>query len=133
MNEYLHVAVGVILNESGDVLVSKRSKKSHMGGFWEFPGGKVEPGESVSDALIRELNEELGISIQPHDTFPLIKIKHQYPEKTVLLDVWTVAGFEGNPSGQEGQALKWQKLEDLDFKVFPPANKRIISLLQIPR
>ena len=131
MAKPLHVAVGVILNEAGEVLVSQRSQNSHMGGFWEFPGGKVETGESVNDALARELQEEVGILIDRGLVFPLTVIEHQYPTKSVSLDVWTVLGFEGAPAGQEGQALRWLKLADLESTEFPPANKRIIELLQI--
>ncbi|CAG0995784.1 partial ADP-ribose pyrophosphatase, partial [Gammaproteobacteria bacterium] len=78
----LHVAVGVIRNGSGEVLVARRHERLHQGGLWEFPGGKVEPGETVEDALRRELREELSIGVE--SARPLIKIAHDYGDKRVL-------------------------------------------------
>ena len=102
-SEWLHVAVGVIKDYEGNVLISLRHDSAHQGGLWEFPGGKVENGESVEQALKRELKEELDISVQKLD--PLIKIKHQYTDLNVLLDVWTVRLFSGVPMGHEGQEV----------------------------
>ena len=126
----LHVAVGVIRDERGHVLISRRHQSAHQGGLWEFPGGKLENGESVECALARELKEELDISID--DIHPLIKIKHQYSDLTVLLDVWTVVRFTGEAKGNEGQTVRWvsaDKLQDYDF---PEANKPIITAAKLP-
>ncbi|HIF54036.1 MAG TPA: NUDIX domain-containing protein, partial [Methylococcaceae bacterium] len=84
----LHVAVGVVKNATGHILIALRHDTAHQGGLWEFPGGKVEAGESVEQALSRELKEELNISVQK--MMPLIKVRHQYSDLKVLLDVWTV-------------------------------------------
>ena len=100
-----HVVAAVIVNGSQEVLLAKRPLDRHQGGLWEFPGGKVERGEDVRAALMRELNEELGIIIQ--DARPLIKIRHAYPDKAVLLDVWRVTAFAGEPHGREGQPIEW--------------------------
>jgi 8-oxo-dGTP diphosphatase len=126
----LHVAVGVILNEHDQVLISKRHEHSHMGGLWEFPGGKVEAEESVEDALRRELLEELGI--EPEQLSPLLRVHHHYSDKFVLLDVWEVIGFRGKPEGREGQSIRWQALTSLDPAWFPEANHAIIRKLQLP-
>lgn len=126
----IEVAVGVILDAEGRVLVSRRHDQAHQGGKWEFPGGKREPSESITDALSRELKEELGISVQ--DCEPLIRIRHDYPEKTVLLDVWLVTRFEGVPHGREGQPVLWRPVVELAPDDFPPANRAIIQALQLP-
>lgn len=126
----LHVAVGVIWDGSGNVLISRRHQSAHQGGLWEFPGGKVEVGESVETALARELKEELDISIGKIQ--PLIKIKHQYTDLTVLLDVWSVLDFTGEPKGCEGQAVQWVASEGLHDYEFPEANKAIITAARLP-
>ncbi|PCH59375.1 MAG: hypothetical protein COC19_07140 [SAR86 cluster bacterium] len=126
----VHVAVGVILNSQGQVLLSIRHAHSHQGGLWEFPGGKVESGESVKAALKRELSEELGISISTYH--PLTKIQHHYKDKSVLLDVWVVNGFRGEAQGKEGQHIQWCNIDALLSKDFPAANLHIIKLLQLP-
>lgn len=126
----VHVAVGVLLNEDDEVLVALRSAELHQGGLWEFPGGKVEPGESVESALAREFEEELGINISACS--PMTQIRHDYVDKSVLLDVWRVREFEGSPEGREGQPIEWRAISDLKAKDFPQANERIIRVLRLP-
>jgi 8-oxo-dGTP diphosphatase len=101
----VHVAAAVIRDGSGQILIARRADSQHQGGLWEFPGGKVEADESVETALARELHEELGIVVGA--ARPLIKIRHDYPDKQVLLDVWEVSAFTGEPHGAEGQPLAW--------------------------
>ncbi len=125
-SQQLIVAVGVICRND-EVLLALRPKHVHKGGLWEFPGGKVDSGETVEQALIRELNEELGVT--PTAFTPLIKISHDYPEKTVVLDVWRIEQFDGVASGVEGQQIRWVKLTDLDNYQFPEANQSIIDCL----
>ncbi len=127
---YLHVAVGVIKNDQGHVLISLRHNSAHQGGLWEFPGGKVESGESTEQALKRELKEELGISA--HILSPLIKTRHQYSDLNVLLDVWTVSRFSGSPTGLEGQRINWVCTEQLTDYNFPAANLPIITAARLP-
>tara|TARA_R110002072_G_scaffold11196_2_gene50946 strand:- start:107551 stop:108543 length:993 start_codon:yes stop_codon:yes gene_type:complete len=129
-NKRVHVAVGVIINPRGEVLIAKRASKQHLGGLWEFPGGKLEADEDVRQALARELHEELGI-IVTHQT-PLCIIRHNYPDKAVLLDVWTVHGFTGQPHGREGQPLRWVKPGELAYNDFPEANRAIIRAIRLP-
>jgi 8-oxo-dGTP diphosphatase len=126
----LNVAVGVILNNHGDVLISQRAKNAEQGGLWEFPGGKLEIGENTYQALKRELLEELGIRIK--STRPLIKVNHQYSDFNVSLDVLTVELYEGEANGLEGQPIKWVQIEELKNYSFPAANSPIITALQLP-
>lgn len=126
----IHVAVAVIKNPRQEVLVALRRPDSHQGGLWEFPGGKVEEGESVFTALQREIQEELDLSINA--AFPLIKISHDYGDKRVLLDVWQVTEFGGTAIGREGQQIQWLPPVDMQEQDFPAANRRIIDLLKLP-
>ncbi|MGL5287578.1 8-oxo-dGTPase [Aeromonas sp. RU39B] len=122
------VAVGVIENERGEILLAKRSADRHQGDRWEFPGGKVESGEDLLMALDRELWEEIGIRVL--DCAPFMELCHDYPEKSVLLDIWKVTRFEGEPYGKEGQECRWVPLLRLHEYQFPDANSPIVQRLQ---
>ncbi|MDC9725382.1 MAG: 8-oxo-dGTP diphosphatase MutT [Gammaproteobacteria bacterium] len=124
----VHVAVAVIVNAEKQVLLALRHAHQHQGSLWEFPGGKVEAGESVFDALVRETKEELAVTILAAK--PLTKIAHDYSDKSVLLDVWTVDEFVGTPHGCEGQSLRWCNIADLIDDDFPAANAEIIKALR---
>ena len=124
----VHVAVGVILNENKRILISKRAASAHQGGLWEFPGGKIEVGESLEQALARELGEELGIT--PVKTTSLLKVRHDYGDKLVLLDVCVVWHFTGEAIGLEGQALEWIAVDCLEKYQFPAANKPIVEAVK---
>ena len=126
----LHVAVGVIRNAHGEVLIARRHEHLHQGGLWEFPGGKIEPEETVEQALRRELFEELSISAEA--TTPLIKIHHDYGDKQVLLDVRRVDAYTGSPHGRENQAIRWVSTDDLHQFDFPSANRPIITAASLP-
>jgi len=128
--EYVHVAAAVICNDQGQVLIAKRPLDKHQGGLWEFPGGKVEADEDVLAALKRELHEELGIDVE--QARPLIRVYHQYSDKSVLLDVWRVDGFSGEAHGREGQPVEWCAAEALSEREFPEANLPIIAAAQLP-
>jgi 8-oxo-dGTP diphosphatase len=129
-NIVLHVAVAAIVNSQDQVLLSLRPDHVHQGGLWEFPGGKVEPNESVRQALEREIHEELGIHIGI--SRPLIRIHHRYPDREVLLDVWRIDAFGGEVAGREGQAVEWVPIRELGTRAFPAANRPIIHALQLP-
>ena len=118
------VAAGVI-ERDGQVLVTQRAAKAHQGGLWEFPGGKLESGESAEQALIRELAEELNIQVTQQA--PLIEISHDYGDKQVRLFVSVVRAFEGEPQGLEGQPMQWIAAADLNTLNFPAANLPIIQ------
>ncbi len=126
----LHVAVGVIKNTNGQILISLRKPSLHQGGLWEFPGGKLESGETAQQALIRELNEELAITVLA--STPLMTLKHRYPELTVQLHVFLVDQFSGLAKGNEGQAIKWVAAAKLTNYQFPAANQAIIMAAQLP-
>lgn len=129
-NAYVHVAVGAVVNEQGQVLITQRPDHVHQGGLWEFPGGKLEPGETVEMALKRELREELDINITAFR--PLIRIYYRYADKPVLLDVWRVEGYRGVPRGVESQPLRWVAPSALVPADFPVADTPIINALRLP-
>lgn len=126
----LHVVAAAILDGQGRVLLAQRPRHKHQGGLWEFPGGKVEPGEAPAAALARELSEELGIT--PSHARPFLTIPYDYPDKSVLLDVWQVTAWDGAPHGREGQPVVWAALDQLAEYAFPAANRPIVTALQLP-
>lgn len=123
----VHVAVGVVEDSNGRLLIARRADSAHQGGLWEFPGGKVEAKETVRQALARELKEELGICVERAQ--PLLQISHDYADKTVLLDVFFVDQFSGQASGLEQQPVVWILRSQLGDYAFPQANKAIVKLL----
>lgn len=125
-SKVVHVAVGVIVRQQ-QVLLALRSNKQHQGGKWEFPGGKVEVGETVEQALQRELLEEVAITVT--ETSAFMQLEYAYPEKTVLLDIYLVSSFTGEPHGREGQPLQWVDIADLGSIEFPDANQPIVQRL----
>ncbi len=126
----IHVAVGVIrAPDRQQILISRRAARAHQGGLWEFPGGKVEPGETVVQALRRELYEELDLRL--HEANPLCCIEHDYGDRRVRLDVWTVDDWSGTPTGMENQPLRWVEAARLDPGDFPVANRPIIRCLRL--
>ncbi|WP_455199222.1 Nudix family hydrolase [Kaarinaea lacus] len=126
----IHVAAAAIFDEQGRVLITRRPDHVHQGGLWEFPGGKVEKDETVVDALQRELHEELGITIGR--VRPLIRVAHDYDDKSVLLDVYRVDRFDDEAQGREGQPLEWVDPVSLNQFSFPGANLPIIRAVQLP-
>ena len=130
MAKLIHVAVGVIIGPDKKILIAKRPQTAHQGGLWEFPGGKVDAGENVHQALVRELREELSINVTESE--PLIQIRHHYPDKSVLLDVYKVTRFDGQPCGAEGQPICWVATDELNNFEFPAANKPIINAIALP-
>ena len=128
MVDSIHVAVGVIVNDRDEVLVAYRSESKDQGGLWEFPGGKKEKDETIESALEREFLEEIGIQLESYS--PMLKIKHDYKEYSVILDVWMITEYSKIPVGAEGQTVEWRKVQSLNFKDFPEANKKIIRLLK---
>ena len=124
----VHVVVGVLFNREGQVLVALRPDSAeHLAGYWEFPGGKKEHNESPLAALMRELHEELGITVLQAE--PLLLVEHDYPQKKVVLDVYAVTDYHGHAHGAEGQQTRWLPLSALSVLRFPEANEAIIRFL----
>lgn len=123
----VHVAVGVIENADGAVYISRRLDHLHQGGKWEFPGGKVEAGETVYNALCRELLEECTITVQ--QAVPFTVVAHNYGDKQVVLDVWRVTAFSGDIGQAEGQLWRWVAPHELVAYAFPEANQAIVAML----
>lgn len=128
----IHVAVAVIVRD-GRVLIARRPDHVHQGGLLEFPGGKVEPGESVQAALVREIAEETSLRVPEASLEPVIGIRHDYGDKRVFLDVWETKAAEGKAVGCEGQPVEWRTPEQLREEEFPAANRPIIRALRLPR
>ena len=133
--DVLHIAVGVIRNNKNQVLLSRRPADVYQADLWEFPGGKLKSGETVRQALSRELNEELALTVK--SAKPLIKIYHDYEEHSVLLDVWQINSWDMSSAddrgqqGQEGQKIEWVDISSLGARDFPEANRAIIKSVQL--
>jgi 8-oxo-dGTP diphosphatase len=125
MLKRVHVAVGIIINPAGEILLAKRHDHLHQGGKWEFPGGKVESDETVTQALIRELKEEVSLLVSTSS--PFMTISHDYPDKQVLLDIHLVKDFSGLAEGAEGQQIAWVSQAQLKDYEFPEANLPILE------
>jgi len=128
--DVMHVMAGVMRDPIGRVLLAKRPPGKHLAGLWEFPGGKLEPGESPLAALARECREELGIELQQAE--PLIRVPWQYGERTLLLDTWQIRQWRGTPQSLEGQALQWQQPARVDPAQLAPADRPILQALRLP-
>ena len=96
---------GALFDSQRRVLIAERPAGKHMAGRWEFPGGKVAPGETEAAALVRELREELGVSVT--ECQPFMRLSHEYDDRVVELSLWVVESFTGDPEGLDGQGLKW--------------------------
>jgi 8-oxo-dGTP diphosphatase len=127
----VEVVAGVITDARGRILLARRTRGRDLAGLWEFPGGKLEPGETPEAALIRELHEELGIRAEIGA--PLIAVPQQYPHKRLRLDVRHVASWRGGtPKGLDGQALAWVPPQKLASYAMPPADRPVVAALLQP-
>ncbi|MGH8126805.1 MAG: Nudix family hydrolase [Gammaproteobacteria bacterium] len=126
------MAVGVLQRADGTVLVSERQADKNLAGYLEFPGGKIESGETSAVALRRELHEELGISTAEACLRPLIRFEHDYPEFRVSLCAYRIGAWEGEPVGREGQCLSWYTPKDLFEAPLLPANRPLLNALTLP-
>lgn len=122
------IGVAVIWNEQGQILIDKRRKQGLHGGFWEFPGGKIEPGETIEACIKREIMEELGIVIEVGES--LMTIEHDYTKFTVTLCVHNCRYVSGEPQTLECDEIRWVTLDELDKFTFPKANEQIIATLR---
>ena len=126
----IHVVAGVITDLRGRILLARRTRGRDLAGLWEFPGGKLDPGETAEQALVRELAEELGI--QATVGAPLIAVPHRYPHKRLRLDVRRIADYRGTPKGLDGQALAWVPPHKLASYPMPAADLPVVAALQQP-
>lgn len=124
------VVAGVITDATGRILLARRTDGRDLAGLWEFPGGKREPGETPEQALIRELDEELGIQVEVGD--PIIAVPQHYPHKRLRLDVRRIERWRGKPRGNEGQALAWVPPTKLSTYSMPPADRPVVAALLQP-
>ncbi len=126
----VHVVAGVLRDPQNRILLAERPPGKHLSGLWEFPGGKCEPGELPEVALKRELLEEIGVIAD--QLTPLIRIPWIYPTKRIVLAVYCVDAYHGEPYGREGQNLRWQTLADLNIADMPAADRPVIHALKLP-
>ena len=119
----------LLVDADGRVLLAQRPEGKSMAGLWEFPGGKVEPGESPEETLIRELHEELGITVKAACLAPLTFASHAYDGFHLLMPLWVCRRWEGMVIGREGQALKWVRAKALRDWPMPPADEPLIPHL----
>ena len=127
MTAAVRVVAAVLRDDHGRVLIAQRPAGKHMAGYWEFPGGKIAPGESSEQALKRELAEELGVSLQR--CHPLLQLRHDYADRVVELEVFAVDDYAGAPAGLEAQALKWVAAAELGAQALLPADRPIVEAL----
>jgi 8-oxo-dGTP diphosphatase len=128
--QVLDVAVAVLQREDGRVLLAQRPAGKPWEGYWEFPGGKIEPGEAVAQALVRELHEELGVD--PDRVYPWVTQEYEYPEKRVRLHFYRVLAWHGQPHGREGQSMSWENPSAVNIGPLLPANDKVLRALSLP-
>ena len=125
--KHFHVAAGILRDSTGRVLITERLCDGPFNGLWEFPGGKIGAGESPTDALRRELAEELGIDVE--ESRPYMDLHHEYPDRTVDLEFFLVTAWQGDPAGLEGQQIRWVDVADLDPGKLLPADASVVKAL----
>ena len=125
----LLVTACALVDADGRVLLTQRPEGKSLAGLWEFPGGKVDPGETPEESLIRELHEELGITVKPACLAPLTFASHTYETFHLLMPLFICRRYEGIPRPMEGQVLKWVKPKDMRDYPMPPADIPLIPFL----
>lgn len=124
------VSAVALQNEAGEILMAQRPEGKSMAGLWEFPGGKVETGETPEQALVRELAEELAIRTQVTDFEAITFASHTYDDFHLLMPVFLCRHWQGEMTGVEGQALQWVPVDQLDQLPMPPADVPLVEILQ---
>jgi 8-oxo-dGTP diphosphatase len=123
----VRVVAAALVDSLGRVLIAERPAGKHMAGRWEFPGGKVAPGESEAAALARELEEELGVVVV--DASPMMRLTHRYSDRDVELSMWLVGRYRGEPQALEGQRLKWVERTRLAGEDILEADRPFVAAL----
>lgn len=126
----LLVAACALIDTDGRILLAQRPEGKSLAGLWEFPGGKVESGETPEETLVRELDEELGITTKLPCLAPLTFASHSYDTFHLLMPLYVCRRYEGIPHGREGQAIKWVRPQSLRDYPMPPADEPLIPVLQ---
>jgi 8-oxo-dGTP diphosphatase len=129
LTKLLLVVAVALVDTDGRILLTQRPEGKALAGLWEFPGGKVEPGERPEHALIRELHEELGVEVGEPCLAPLTFASHAYPDFHLLMPLYICRRWTGSATGREGQALKWVRPHDLRAYPMPPADAPLIPAL----
>ncbi len=124
----IHVAAGILIDADGRLLITDRSRADSMQQYWEFPGGKLATGESAPEALVRELAEELGITVRSFDH--LCSLEHDYTEMRVAIDFFIVREWQGAPTGIEGQVLHWLRPPEISPDLLLPADAPVLEALK---
>ena len=130
MASRIHVAVGVLIDSKGCVLLTRRLKGTHLAGYWEFPGGKIEAGETPEQALIRELYEELRINTVESCLAPIGFASHSYPSFHLVMLLFACRKWNGSPQPVEGSKLKWVRPKQLRNYPMPAADTPLIPILR---
>ncbi len=126
--KHFDVAAGILQDADGRVLITERLGGGPFHGMWEFPGGKISEDEAAGDALVRELAEELGIEVSASES--MMKLYHEYPDRTVSIEFFVVSGWHNEPAGLEGQRLEWTTVADLDADRLLPADLPVVQALK---
>jgi 8-oxo-dGTP diphosphatase len=124
------VVAAVLMEPDGKILLAQRPLHKAHGGLWEFPGGKLDAGESPEEALCRELEEELGLVVSPKALKPLTFASHRYETFHLLMPLYLCCDWEGEPQPREGQVIAWVDVRDLGAYPMPPADEPLIPILQ---
>ncbi|MDD9341598.1 MAG: 8-oxo-dGTP diphosphatase MutT [Providencia heimbachae] len=125
--KHLHIAAGIIRNAQQQIFITERPDGTHMAGFWAFPGGKLEKGEEAEEALVRELEEEVGIIVTESQL--IHRVDHEFDDRFITLYFFIVSNWDNEPYGKEGQKSRWIEQKDLVANEFPPANRVIVDML----
>jgi 8-oxo-dGTP diphosphatase len=119
----------VLIDGDGRILLARRPQGRAMAGLWEFPGGKMEAGETPEQCIIRELDEELGVRVKPACLAPLTFASHAYDDFHLLMPLFVTRRWRGNPTPREGQELAWVRLGELRNYEMPPADRPLAAML----
>jgi 8-oxo-dGTP diphosphatase len=126
----VHVVAAALIDADNRILVAQRLPGGALAGLWEFPGGKIEPGETPEAALVRELDEELGVSVSASALAPVTFVSHAYPDFHLLMLLYLCRDWQGTPVGQQGQPLRWEAAADLNSLPMPPADVPLVAVLR---
>ena len=126
--DHFDVAAGILCDSKGRILIAERLDDGPFHGLWEFPGGKIVSGETSSQALSRELAEELGIEVTEWSSF--MNLRHEYDDRTVSIEFFLVSDWNADPVGREGQELRWVPAELLDPEELLPADMPVVAALR---